>query len=235
MQTDLQLYGNELNWMTTFWTIGMLEPESMPALEDLWLTMNKKGYIIGTLPSQFIQMRIRPSHWLPTLELIWGALVMCMAAAPNAKTIYAIRFLVGICEASAYPGMMTLLGNWYTPQELGKRSVIFQQSSAAAQMFSGFLQAGIYNGMNGTAGLKGWRWLFIFDGIISIPIAIFGYWLIPDAPSNSRAFYLKDVDKQVAAQRMVRAGRAEPKGITWGKLKSVLTHWPIYVFVVPYV
>lgn len=62
---------------------------------------------------------------------------MCMAAAPNAKTIYAIRFLVGICEASAYPGMMTLLGNWYTPQELGKRSVIFQQSSAAAQMFSG--------------------------------------------------------------------------------------------------
>lgn len=180
-------------------------------------------------------MRIRPSRWLPTLELIWGGLVMCMAAAPNAKTIYAIRFLVGICEASAYPGMMTLLGNWYTPQELGKRSVIFQQSSAAAQMFSGFLQAGIYNGMNGTAGLKGWRWLFIFDGIISIPIAVCGYWLIPDAPSNSRAFYLKDVDKKTAIARMARAGRAEPKGISWGKIKSVLSHWPVYVFVIPYV
>jgi len=95
------------------------------------------GYIVGTLPSQLIQMHIRPSLWLPLLEVIWSALVMCMAAAPNVNTIYAIRFLVGICEASAYPGMMTLLGNWYTPQELGKRSVIFQQSSAAAQMFSG--------------------------------------------------------------------------------------------------
>ncbi|KAH8693569.1 major facilitator superfamily domain-containing protein [Talaromyces proteolyticus] len=214
MKEDLGMYGNQLNWMTTFWTIG---------------------YIVGTLPSQFIQMRIRPSVWLPTLELIWGGLVMCMAAAPNVKTIYGIRFLVGICEASAYPGMMTLLGNWYTPQELGKRSVIFQQSSAAAQMFSGFLQAGIYNGMNGTGGLKGWRWLFIFDGIISIPIASVGFWLIPDAPSNSKAFYLRDVDKRVGKARMVRAGRAEPKGITWKTLKEALSHWPIYVFVLPYI
>lgn len=97
------------------------------------------GYIIGTLPSQFVQMRVRPSRWLPALEIIWGALVMCMAAAPNVQTIYGIRFVIGICEASAYPGMMTLLGNWYTPQELGKRSIIFQQSSAVAQMFSGWV------------------------------------------------------------------------------------------------
>jgi ACS family pantothenate transporter-like MFS transporter len=82
-------------------------------------------------------MKIRPSRWLPALELVWGALVMCMAAAPNYKTVYALRFFIGLCEASAYPGMMTLLGHWYTPQELGKRSVIFQQSSAVAQMFSG--------------------------------------------------------------------------------------------------
>lgn len=180
-------------------------------------------------------MRIRPSLWLPTLELVWGALVMCMAAAPNYQTIYAIRFLVGICEASAYPGMMTLLGNWYTPQELGKRSVIFQQSSAAAQMFSGFLQAGIYNGMNGTSGLKGWRWLFIFDGVISIPIALCGFWLIPDAPHNSKVFYLKQVDKDVAVARMNRAGRAAPKGITWKTLKKALSNWPPYVIVIPYV
>ncbi|KAJ9394881.1 hypothetical protein DTO282F9_8185 [Paecilomyces variotii] len=214
MKEDLNMYGNQLNWMTTYWTIG---------------------YIVGTLPSQLIQMHIRPSLWLPLLEVIWSALVMCMAAAPNVNTIYAIRFLVGICEASAYPGMMTLLGNWYTPQELGKRSVIFQQSSAAAQMFSGFLQAGIYNGMNNTAGLKGWRWLFIFDGIISLPIAMLGFWLIPDAPSNSRAFYLQEVDKQVAQARMDRHGRARASGITWSKLVKAFTHWPVWVFAIPYV
>lgn len=98
-----------------------------------------------------------------------------------------------------------------------------------------FLQAGIYNGMNNTAGLKGWRWLFIFDGIISLPIAMLGFWLIPDAPSNSRAFYLQEVDKQVAQARMDRHGRARASGMTWSKLVKAFTHWPLWVFAIPYV
>ncbi|OJJ43593.1 hypothetical protein ASPZODRAFT_73970 [Penicilliopsis zonata CBS 506.65] len=214
MQDDLHMYGNQLNILTTCWTVG---------------------YILGTLPSQLVQMKVRPSRWLPALELLWGALVMCMAAAPNVKSLYALRFLIGLCEASAYPGMMTLLGSWYTPQELGKRSVIFQQSSAAAQMFSGFLQAGIYNGMNGTAHLPGWRWLFIFDGIISIPIALAGFWLIPDSPATSRVFYLNETDRQVAQTRLQRVGRATHKGFSWEVLRSTATKWPLYVMVIPYV
>lgn len=89
--------------------------------------------------------------------------------------------------------------------------------------------------MDGRGGLRGWRWLFIFDGIISLPIAVLGFWLIPDAPANSRAFYLKEVDKQIAQARMDRAGRAKSNGITWRKLRQTVSHWPIYVFVVPYV
>lgn len=33
--------------------------------------------------------------------------------------------------------------------------------------------------------------LFIVDGIISLPIAVAGYFIIPDMPQNSRAWYLK--------------------------------------------
>lgn len=33
--------------------------------------------------------------------------------------------------------------------------------------------------MNGRAGLAAWRWLFIFDAIISIPVAIFGIFVCP--------------------------------------------------------
>lgn len=88
-----------------------------------------------------------------------------MAGAKNVETLYALRFFIGFLEASSYPGVMTLLGNWYTPQELGKRACIFQASSSAAQMFSGYLQAALYSGMNGRAGLSAWQWLFIFDGM----------------------------------------------------------------------
>jgi hypothetical protein len=35
------------------------------------------------------------------------------------------------------------------------------------------------------------RWLFIFDGIISFPIAIWGYYALPDQPRDTRAKWLK--------------------------------------------
>jgi ACS family pantothenate transporter-like MFS transporter len=116
MKEDLDMTGNDLNLLTTFFNIG---------------------YIIGQLPSQIIITKVRPSIWLPTAELLWTFFVMGMAGAKNTKTLCALRFFIGLFEASAYPGIMTLLGSWYTPLELGKRSCIFQASSSAAQMFSG--------------------------------------------------------------------------------------------------
>lgn len=123
MQTDLVLRGNDLNLLTTYWNIG---------------------YILGQVPSQLLMTKIRPSIWLPTLQLLWGALVMGMAGAKNVTTMYALRFFIGLFEASAYPGIMTLLGNWYTPMELGKRSCIFQASSSAAQLFSGYVTSSLF-------------------------------------------------------------------------------------------
>jgi ACS family pantothenate transporter-like MFS transporter len=71
---------------------------------------------------------------------------------------------------------------------------LFENAQGFASMFSGYLQAALYKGLNHKGGLTGWRWLFIFDAIISIPIALWGYYAIPDLPSNTKARWLtKDV------------------------------------------
>jgi len=103
--------------------------------------------------------------------------------------LYALRFLVGLLESCSFPGYSALLGGWYGPHELSKRVAIFEQTSAMASMFSGYLQAGLYKSMNGKHGLAGWRWLFIMDGVISIPIAVWGIFAIPDLPHTTKAFY----------------------------------------------
>lgn len=137
-----------------------------------------------------VQIRfVRPSIWIPTCELIWTVLTMVMASAKNVQTMYVLRFLIGLFEACSFPGYAALLGSWYGPTQLSKRVAIFEQTSAIASMFSGYLQAGLYSGLDGRLGLAGWRWLFIFDGIISLPIALWGLWAIPDLPHTTRAFY----------------------------------------------
>lgn len=174
--------------------------------------------------------RIRPSIWLPALELIWGFLVMGMAGAKSVKTLYVLRFFIGLLEASAYPGILTLLGNWYTPQELGKRSSIFIASAMVSQMFSGYLQAGLYSGMDGKHGLAAWQWLFIFDGVIGTPVTLCGFFAIPDSPTTTKARWLKPEDRELAISRMQKVGRKPPRKLTWRVFRQVFQMWPVYLF-----
>lgn len=60
------------------------------------------------IPSQIIITRVRPSLWLPGLEISWGILTGLIAACSSAKQIYAIRTFLGVCESSAYPGSEVL-------------------------------------------------------------------------------------------------------------------------------
>ncbi|KAF2815549.1 putative pantothenate transporter [Mytilinidion resinicola] len=209
MKEDLHFHGREYNLLSTYFTCG---------------------YLVGQIPSQFLLTRVRPSLYLPIVELLWSILTFCFAAVPNVKTVFALRFLLGMLESPFAVGVLTLMGSWYTPRELSKRIAIFYSASYAASMFSGYLQAGIYRGMNGTAGLAGWRWLFIFCGIISIWDPIWGFFAIPDNPYSTRAKWMRPEERELHVARMSKIERRKPVPLSWAKVKKILTHWPIYVF-----
>ncbi|KAJ9629546.1 hypothetical protein H2203_001920 [Taxawa tesnikishii (nom. ined.)] len=185
MKEDLGLNGNQLNYMQTCWTVG---------------------YVIGEIPSNIILTRIRPSIWMPTMELVWTVLTFCLSRCNSANQIYALRFFIGLAESAFYPGMQYIIGLWYRKDELAKRSCIFHTSSAIATMFSGYLMATVYH-LGGKGGFKGWQWLFIVDGVISLPIALAGYVILPDVPEISRAFYFKKEELAFAKKRMELEGR----------------------------
>lgn len=60
------------------------------------------------IPSQIILTYVRPSFWLPGLEILWGFLTGLMAMVTSAKQVYVLRVFLGLCESSAWPGMITL-------------------------------------------------------------------------------------------------------------------------------
>jgi MFS transporter, ACS family, pantothenate transporter len=96
-------------------------------------------------------------------------------------------------------------------------------------MFSGYLQAGIYRGMEGHLGMAGWRWLFIFCGVISLPGAFFGYYAIPDNPYTTKARWMTHEEKSMYIARMEGLDRRKPVPLSWAKVRSIFTHWRIYV------
>jgi MFS transporter, ACS family, pantothenate transporter len=72
MQEDLELYGNERNWLGTWFSLGVM---------------------VGTVPAQMSQLRfIRPSILIPCCELGWAGLVIGMGFVKNIKTVCAQKY-----------------------------------------------------------------------------------------------------------------------------------------------
>ncbi|KAI9926196.1 hypothetical protein MW887_004659 [Aspergillus wentii] len=213
MKEELNVVGNEYQTFTTMWTIG---------------------YVVSQIPSQIICTRVRPSLWCPSWELLWVVVTFATAAVKTPHQLYACRFLVGLAEGTFYPAVHTVLGGWYTKRELGKRACIFFGSAFVGSMFSGYLQAALYTGMDGKGGLSGWRWLFIFDGVITLPMALWGYIALPDLPSTTRVFWLKPAEKELAQQRMAAAGKKLDEAVTLRGIKRVLRKWHFWVYTAYY-
>ena len=81
----------------------------------------------------------------------------------------------------------------------------------------------------------GWRWLFIIDGSISLPVAIAGFFLFPGLPTSPKIWWLTEQEKDLAIARKQADGFRQSKKITKQMLKRVFTHWHFYIGVATYV
>ncbi|KAI1457188.1 MFS general substrate transporter [Annulohypoxylon moriforme] len=209
MKEDLGFVGNQLNMINTCFTVG---------------------YVIGQIPANLSLHYVKPRYFFPVCMLIWAGLTMVTASVHKPQSIMAIRFFQGIFEATTFVGTHYILGSWYTERELGKRSGIFTASGLAGTMIGGFIQTGIHTSLDGRNGLSGWRWLFIIDGIITLPIALYGFLFFPDTPSTTSAFYLSESEKALAVSRVPPVEDKSP--VSWTFFKKCLTSWFFWGFVV---
>lgn len=180
------------------------------------------------IPNNVMLQIVSPRIWLPLMQIIWGVLTFCTSAVHRIEQVYAIRFFQGIAESSTFVGTHYILGSWYKSTELGKRSGIFTSSGFVGTLFSGILQAAIYKHLNGRSGLTGWRWLFVIDGVITLPIAIYGYFIFPDTPRTTEAFYLTKEEKILARARLQGEVQVDRPPLSWNLIRRVLSRWRWY-------
>ncbi|KAH8878540.1 MFS general substrate transporter [Thozetella sp. PMI_491] len=215
MQEDLNMYGNELVTSTSIWTVG---------------------YVIGQIPSNLLLTRVSPRWVIPSLEVGWGIATICTASVQSYQALYALRFLVGLFESGFYPGIHYMLGSWYTPREIGKRAMIFWLAGSIGSLFSGFLQAAAYTNLNGVHGHAGWRWLFIIDGIITLPLAVAGYLFFPNLPQGGKkTWWTTEEEHLLSVKRMQAIGRAGKEPWTRAKIFRILRSWHTYLLPLLYI
>ncbi|OJJ42187.1 hypothetical protein ASPZODRAFT_155479 [Penicilliopsis zonata CBS 506.65] len=216
---------------------GMKEALGMGGSELTYMgNVFTAGYVIGQIPAVILVTRVRPSLLIPTCELLWSVCTFCCSTAKTVQQMYALRFLVGVFESAYFPCIVYIIGSWYTSEERAKRVTIFYSTTTLATMFSGYLQAGAYDGLNGHLGHSGWQWLFIICGIIGLPCGLMGFWFNPDFPETTRAFYLSPAEVDFARRRLIRAGQKPLGKSSWtrGKILQIVRQWQFWVLPVTY-
>lgn len=111
-----------------------------------------------------------------------------------------IRLFLGILESGLTPGATFILSSWYLPKELGKRSSFFMTSAQMGGAFGGLIAGGVMGNLEGARGIRGWRWLFIVEGVVTCFVAIIAVFILPDYPASYSR--LTEAERHVAVKRL---------------------------------
>ncbi|OAA57780.1 phthalate transporter [Cordyceps fumosorosea ARSEF 2679] len=142
-------------------------------------------YIVFQPPSTILIRGIGPRVHLSIITFLWGVVTLGMGFTKNHEQLSALRAVLGIFEAGFFPSAVYLLSTWYTRYDVGKRYSVFYIVGCLAAAFSGILCYGLMQ-LNGRAGLTGWRWIFLVQGLITVTLATAAYWLLVDFPDSDR-------------------------------------------------
>ncbi|KAH7317107.1 major facilitator superfamily domain-containing protein [Stachybotrys elegans] len=192
-------------------------------------------FILCEVPSNMILHKLhRPSWYIGGLVFTWGTIMTLTGVVQNYAGLLAIRFLLGIFEAGFLPGAILIISNWYLPNETQTRIAILYTSAATGGAFSGLLAFAIAK-MDGMAGLEGWRWIFILEGIFTVVVAAMCFTFLCDTPALSHGWLEPDeiryLELRQLSRRLTTPGdyKDNDSHFNWAVFKDIFCDYKIYL------
>jgi MFS family permease len=140
------------------------------------------GYCLVEVPSNIGLHRFGARLWLARIMISWGVLSAATAAVVGPKSFYAARILCGVAEAGFFPGVIYFLATWFPVVVRARILAWFMLAIPVSSVISGPLSTALL-GLDGRAGLAGWQWLFLVEGM---PACVLGFFTLRALPNSPR-------------------------------------------------
>lgn len=175
------------------------------------------GYLVFEVPSTLALNRYGARLWLARILISWGAVTVALAFTTSHAMFTALRFLLGVAEAGAYPGIIFFTTLWFPQAYRARVMAIVTLGSAFGNMF-GSLVSGPLLDLNGVLGLRGWQWIFIATGVPAVLIGIAVYLFLTDEPARA-TFLSRDektwLQETLASENTAKADRGSIWQVLW--------------------
>lgn len=173
----------------------LIGPMTSKIMDDFGITMTQMGavstgaLIVGGLFYPlwgYLYDRYARSKLLALASLIWGLTTMLNARARTYTTFLLTRSSTGI-DDSSYPGLYSLVADYFGPQVRGKIYGILQLTAPLGYMIGMVL--GLF-----LSGPLGWRGVFYLTGSLGIFIAVIIFFGVKELPRGKGEPELQNIE-----------------------------------------
>src|SRR6201996_5207830 len=151
------------------------------------------GYFLFEVPSNIFLEKVGARVWIARIMITWGVVSAAFAfiptiarasGVPATGVFYALRLLLGACEAGFFPGIIFYLTLWFPAVYRGRVISLFM----LAVPISSIIGAPISGALLGVTGwgLQGWQWLFLLEAWPSVLVGIAVLLYLTDFPRQAR-------------------------------------------------
>lgn len=141
------------------------------------------GYAVFEVPSNLILHRVGARVWLGRIMITWGIVAACTMFVVGGRSFVALRLLLGVAEAGFFPGVILYLTYWFPPEYRGRVLGMFYFGYPLA-LTLGTPLSGLLLGFDGVAGLAGWQWMFLIEGLLATLVGVLTLFVLPDRPAD---------------------------------------------------
>lgn len=168
------------------------------------------GYFFWEYPTNILITRVRVAKYLAVNTFFWGTVVALTAACVNYGGLLAVRFLLGVAEATITPAFMFITTTWYTRDEIPFRTGLWFSGNSVGGLVASLLAYGIGHIQH---PLAPWQWMFIVLGVPTFLWAFVLLAFLPDGIASARFLTLEE--REFMTNRVIVAGTGRTEKTSW--------------------
>jgi ACS family tartrate transporter-like MFS transporter len=176
------------------------------------------SYSILEIPSNLILYRFGARRWIARIMITWGLVAAANAFVVGPSSFYAVRLLLGAAEAGFFPGITFFLAAWFPAQYRARVLAWFLVAIPVSSVIGGPI-SGLLLQMDGLAGLAGWQWMFIVEGIPAAIVGLFVLRMLSDRPAEAE--WLSPEERAAMAAMLAEEQRDRPRESLLSAIKDV--------------
>jgi ACS family tartrate transporter-like MFS transporter len=198
---------------------------------DLGYGMFYVGYLLFEVPSNLLMRKVGARRWIARIMISWGLISSLMMFATDKWSFYGLRILLGVAEAGFFPGIILYLSYWFPDRQRAKMTAFFMLAISLSSVIGYPISGFIMEYLDLRAGLHGWQWLFLLEGIPSFIIGFVVLSYLTDYPKDAK--WLSTEQREWLVEHMCSEEQQRQKRHNADRLGAML-QWRVWLLIAIY-